>query len=43
MGRNNAEGKKKWGTKHKDFWHLMKREKQILMKYESEHRSLAES
>lgn len=35
------------GTKHgendEDFWHLMKSEREMPTKYESEHKSLAES
>ena len=47
MGRNNAQGKRILGIKHgeinKDFWHLVKREREMPTEYESEHESLAES
>jgi len=47
MGRNNAQGRRKWGTKHggndKDFWQLMKSERQIPTQCEPEHESIAES
>lgn len=43
MHREKGNEEQKHGEDDKDFWYLMKREREVPMKYESEHESLAES